>query len=44
MAKVLKYIGKGQWMNVDENEILPTDKIQKIKKAVYAIYLKFRGN
>lgn len=33
MAKVLKYIGKGQWMNVDENEILPTDKIQKIKKA-----------
>jgi Endonuclease NucS len=33
MAKVLKYIGKGQWLNVDEKDILPTDKTQKAKKT-----------
>ena len=32
MAEVLKYIGKGQWISIDEKDILPTDKINKKNK------------
>ena len=32
MAKVLKYIGKGEWLSIDESEIQPDDKIMKIQK------------
>lgn len=32
MAEVLKYIGKGQWISIDEKDILPTDKIIKKDK------------
>jgi hypothetical protein len=33
MAKVLKYIGKGQWLEVDQNEVGKKDKIVKANKA-----------
>jgi hypothetical protein len=32
MAEVLKYVGKGQWIKVDEKQILETDKVAKIQK------------
>lgn len=32
MAKVLKYIGKGQWMSIDEKDVLPSDKTMYAQK------------
>lgn len=32
MAEVLKYVGKGQWIRVDEKQLLETDKVAKIQK------------
>jgi hypothetical protein len=33
MATILKYVGKGQWKEIEEKDILPTDRIQKAKKS-----------
>lgn len=32
MATVLKYIGKGEWIEIDDKEILATDKTKSLKK------------
>ena len=35
MAEILKYIGKRQWISIDEKDILPNDKIlNKVKKKL----------
>ena len=32
MAEVLKYIGKGKWLHIDEKDLKSTDKFARIKK------------
>ena len=32
MAKILKYVGKGEWIEINENEIAPSDRTQKSLK------------
>ncbi len=31
--KVLKYVGKGLWEEIDEKEVISTDKTQPVKKT-----------
>ena len=33
MATILKYLGKGQWAEINESEITPEDKLQKAKQV-----------
>jgi hypothetical protein len=37
MAQVLKYIGRGEWLSVDESEVTPNDRILEEKKIAKTI-------